>query len=61
MLKCPTTSREFSTGIYVDEDGFKRLPNTVTTAACPHCRQLHRWWTKEARLFVTGEQRLSTG
>jgi hypothetical protein len=56
MLKCPTTGREFSTGIYVDEDSFKRLL-TVTKAVYPHCRQLHGWWTKEARLFVTGEQR----
>jgi hypothetical protein len=58
MLKCPITSRELATGIYVDEDGFKRLPNTVTKTACPHCRQLHSWWTKEARLSVPGEQRL---
>jgi hypothetical protein len=37
MLKCPTTGREFSTGIHVEEDSFKRLPETVTKARCPHC------------------------
>jgi hypothetical protein len=58
MLTCPTTKREFSTGICVDEDSFKRLPNTVTKTVCPHCRQLHSWWTKEARLSATGEKRL---
>jgi hypothetical protein len=50
MLKCPQTSREFSTGIHIDEESYKRLPDTVTKAACPHCGQLHSWWTREARL-----------
>jgi hypothetical protein len=50
MLSCPTTGREFSTGIFADEETFKTLPNTVTKAACPYCGQLHQWWTSEARL-----------
>jgi hypothetical protein len=50
MLKCPTTGREFSTGIFAEEDTFKKLPNTVTKATCPHCSRLHSWWTREARL-----------
>jgi hypothetical protein len=50
MLKCRTTGREFSTGIYTDEETFRKLPNTVTKAACPHCGQLHGWWTREARV-----------
>ena len=50
MLKCPQTGRESSTGIHFEEDSFKRLPDTVTKAACPHCGQLHRWWTRDARL-----------
>lgn len=49
MLKCPTTDREFSTGIYVDEASFRRLPDTVTKARCPHCERMHNWWTREAR------------
>jgi hypothetical protein len=55
MLMCPTTGREFSTGIFADEETFKTLPNTVTNAACPHCGQLHRWWANEARL-ADGDQ-----
>jgi hypothetical protein len=38
MLKCPQTGQEFSTGIYLEEDSFKRLPDTVTKAACPTLR-----------------------
>jgi hypothetical protein len=53
MLKCPQTGREFSTGIHIDEASFKRLPDTVTKEACPHCGQLHSWWTREARLSDT--------
>jgi hypothetical protein len=56
MLKCPQTGREFSTGIYIDDASYKCLPDTVTKASCPHCGQLHRWWTREARLSDT-EQR----
>ncbi len=50
MFKCPTTGRDYSTGIHIDEDGFKKLTNTVTRAACPHCGKIHSWWTSEARL-----------
>jgi hypothetical protein len=50
ILKCPITGIEFSTGILADEETFQQLPDTVTKAACPHCRQLHSWWTREARL-----------
>jgi predicted RNA-binding Zn-ribbon protein involved in translation (DUF1610 family) len=53
MLKCPQTGREFSTGIPIDDASFKRLPDTVTKVACPHCGQLHSWWTREARLSAT--------
>jgi hypothetical protein len=56
MLTCPTTGREFSTGIHVEEDSFQKLPDTVTKAACPHCSQLHRWWTHDARLSGLGAQ-----
>jgi hypothetical protein len=49
MLKCPSTAREFSTGIMIDEGSFKRLPDTVTKARCPHCGLMHTWWTREAR------------
>ena len=50
MLKCPTTGREFSTGIHVEQDSFEKLPDTVAKAQCPHCGLSHSWWTHEARL-----------
>jgi hypothetical protein len=53
MLQCPKTGREFSTGIHIDEESYKRLPDTVTKATCPHCGQLHSWWTREARISDT--------
>jgi hypothetical protein len=51
MLKCPSTGKEFSTGIITDAETFKKLPNTATKAACPHCGQSHRWLANEARLL----------
>jgi hypothetical protein len=50
MLKCRTTGREFSTGIYAEEETFNRLPDIVAEAACPHCGRLHSWRTREARV-----------
>ncbi len=60
MLECPTTGLEFSTGILADEDTFKKLPNTATKAACPHCGRVHSWWTREARISESeSSQRLA--
>jgi hypothetical protein len=56
MLKCSTTCREFSTGIHVEKEGFQKLPDPVTKAACQHCGQLHGWGTHDVRLSVLGEQ-----
>jgi hypothetical protein len=56
MLKCPTTDREFSMGMNIDEDNFRKLPDTVTRARCPHCGLTHAWWTHEAR-WVPGMPR----
>jgi hypothetical protein len=50
MLKCSITGREFSTDIHIDEDSFRKLPDVVTKARCPHCDLMHGWWTREARL-----------
>jgi hypothetical protein len=50
MLNCPTSGREFSTGIQIEEDCFSKLPDTVTKARCPHCGLEHAWWTREARI-----------
>jgi DNA-directed RNA polymerase subunit M/transcription elongation factor TFIIS len=55
MLTCPETGREFSTGIHTDEASFKKLPDTVTKAACPSCGQEHSWWTRQARLSDEAE------
>ena len=33
MLTCPSTAREFSTSIMVDEDTFGKLPNVATRRA----------------------------
>jgi hypothetical protein len=49
LLKCPTTGQEFSTGVELEQDMFKKLPDTVTKARCPRCSLMHNWWTREAR------------
>jgi hypothetical protein len=56
MLKCSITGREFSTGISIDENSFRKLPDTVTKACCPHCGLMHTWWTREARWISSTPQ-----
>jgi predicted RNA-binding Zn-ribbon protein involved in translation (DUF1610 family) len=51
MLRCPTTGRGFATGVNTDEATFKRLPDTISTARCPHCGQEHAWRPSDARLL----------
>jgi len=51
MLRCPTTGRGFATGVNTDEATFKRMPDTIGTARCPHCGQEHRWRPGDARLL----------
>jgi hypothetical protein len=49
MLNCPVKGREFSTGINIDDGSFRKLPDTIGQAHCPHCGLMHIWWTREAR------------
>jgi len=50
VLKCPATHRDFTTGIEIEEDSFKRVRDTITKAICPHCGKKHIWWTSEGHL-----------
>ena len=49
VVTCPVTGRDFSTGILIDRDDFRRLPEALTNSRCPHCRLTHSWWTREGR------------
>ena len=51
MLRCPTTGRGFATGVLTDDATFKRMPDTTSTARCPHCGQEHPWRPNDARLL----------
>jgi hypothetical protein len=50
MLRCSATGREFSTGIYADEESLRTPADTLHKAECPHCGKQHSWRTSEARL-----------
>jgi hypothetical protein len=50
MVTCPTTHREFSSGVNINEDSFERLPKTAGKVLCPHCGHVHIWWPREAAL-----------
>jgi hypothetical protein len=51
MLRCPTTGRGFATGVLTDDATFKRMPDTISIARCPHCGQEHPWRPNDARLL----------
>jgi hypothetical protein len=50
MVKCPTSGREFSTGIQIEEEDLERLPEIMAESRCPHCGGNHVWWTRESRV-----------
>ena len=54
MVKCPTSGREFSTGIQLEEEDLERLPETMAESRCPHCGGDHVWWTRESRIVDDG-------
>jgi hypothetical protein len=49
LIKCPTTGKEFSTGVNIHRETVSALPDYETWTNCPHCNQLHRWRPKDAR------------
>ena len=49
VVKCPVSGRDFSTGIKIDRDDFRLLPEVLTHSHCPYCSLEHSWWTREGR------------
>jgi hypothetical protein len=49
MLTCPKTSRDYSTGVFVEKDALGRLPNALLASRCPHCGRAHHCRQYEAR------------
>ena len=56
MIRCPRTGLGFSTGIDTDRDSFKKIPEVLGFAWCPHCQSEHSWWNDEAWLADRPEQ-----
>ncbi|MGA7100003.1 MAG: hypothetical protein WB019_07005 [Pseudolabrys sp.] len=50
VVTCPTTGKDFSTGIMTDEPSLALTPQELTRSHCPHCDIDHSWWTKDAKL-----------
>jgi hypothetical protein len=51
MLVCATTGREFSTGIHIDIESFRNLPDSKLRSHCPCCGAEHDWSPGEARFL----------
>ena len=50
VVTCPTTGKDFSTGILTDEASLALTPQKLTRSHCPHCDVEHAWWTQDAKL-----------
>ena len=50
LIRCPTTGREFSTGVQVEFDTLSCLPQLPSDTRCPHCLSVHFWLPREAKL-----------
>jgi predicted RNA-binding Zn-ribbon protein involved in translation (DUF1610 family) len=49
LATCPTTGKEFSTGINADRNNLVGLRAIVATSICPHCGAEHAWRVHDAR------------
>ena len=50
VIRCSETGREVATGIDTEQATLERLPEVISTLACPACGRVHRWRPAEARL-----------
>ncbi len=50
VVTCPTTHKDFSTGILTDTDSLALTPQDLSRSYCPHCRREHSWLPKDAKL-----------
>ena len=50
VVTCPTTGKDFSTGILTDRASLTLTPQELTRSHCPHCDVEHSWRTKDAKL-----------
>lgn len=50
-VKCPSTGRDFSTGIQTDWATFVRMENhRVFRSQCPYCNSEHSWRPEDAKI-----------
>ena len=52
VVTCPTTGKDFSTGIMTDAASLTLTPKELIRSHCPHCDVEHAWWTKDAKLVA---------
>jgi endogenous inhibitor of DNA gyrase (YacG/DUF329 family) len=57
MTTCPTTGKDVATGILADINTLERLPDSISTAHCPHCGSTHSWSVRDA--WLENEQQRS--
>jgi hypothetical protein len=49
LIRCPTTGKEFPTGLNVEKSDPLFVIDEWGQAFCPHCKQWHVWRAREAR------------
>lgn len=57
LVKCPTTGKEFSTGINADQGNLTGLRAVVAASICPHCGAEHAWRLEDARYVDAAEKK----
>ena len=50
MIECPAKGKEFSTGIEIESEHVRKLPDVLTFTQCPYCHIAHGWRVADARL-----------
>lgn len=48
MIRCPTTGKATSTGMYFKRSQFRAMPVFFSRSYCRHCRATHEWFAAHA-------------
>jgi hypothetical protein len=52
VFVCPTSGHEVSTGLEIDIESYRALPEVLADIKCPHCGLTHNLYQIEHRLIV---------
>jgi len=60
VFVCPTSGHEVSTGLEIDPESYRALPEGLAEIKCPACGLTHNLYQVEARLVDDGTSQMTS-